>query len=360
MAIISNPPSNGKERGSFKNREHRYSRYCIALQKEAARLGRTVFLIVIDYINAHETREELTELILDADPLALFVFVDVPGTEDGKHFPHIQGIIAPSGDRYHQLWPAKDKRNEDAALFLHEGDGVSWWMKKPNPKKGGLQGWINYCANKDNLGRFRAEVFTDHLTLKRAALDIMPFDPKSQGKARVSGRSLARTHGHAMSTPKPDLLQPSAPPPHAGHQRAGVVVPDALHDGAGRSVIATTSEVIDWSTGEVLDTAISSTAAVIVLPSPCRRPVQPDLFGPLSHWTALEQPAAGHLSPDLREAVEYILRGYGMTHADLARMIDLSRSQTTNVLRGRFGTTESHAARLVRFVKEGLADLAAA
>jgi antitoxin component HigA of HigAB toxin-antitoxin module len=78
------------------------------------------------------------------------------------------------------------------------------------------------------------------------------------------------------------------------------------------------------------------------IPTLLAKPLQLDLLDdqrlvpepePLPEWDG------GVAPPAIRLAIERELRRRGARHQDLARAIGLSRSQTTNILRGRFGTS---------------------
>ena len=77
----------------------------------------------------------------------------------------------------------------------------------------------------------------------------------------------------------------------------------------------------------------------------------PDLFGtvdiPANDFEAWH---GGVLPEPIRLAVERKRRAYGLTHADLAMRIGISRPQTTNGLRGRFGFGAEAAEKLKEFL----------
>jgi len=80
------------------------------------------------------------------------------------------------------------------------------------------------------------------------------------------------------------------------------------------------------------------------------KPVQLDLFGGVSESEPLPEWNGGVAPPIIRRAIARELRRRGARHEDLADAIGLSRSQVTNVLRGRFGTAQANAAALTRLL----------
>jgi hypothetical protein len=83
--------------------------------------------------------------------------------------------------------------------------------------------------------------------------------------------------------------------------------------------------------------------------SSARPPYQPDLFeGPA---VDLESYGRGRLSPDLATAIRQECRALGMSQADLARQIGVSRPQLANALAGRVGVSPEPAARLLDWLK---------
>jgi hypothetical protein len=89
----------------------------------------------------------------------------------------------------------------------------------------------------------------------------------------------------------------------------------------------------------------------ISAPTIVTRPVQLDLFDehgavsePLPEWNG------GVAPPKIRQAIDRELRRRTARHRDLADAIGLSRSQVTNILRGRFGAAPAKADALKRLL----------
>ena len=87
------------------------------------------------------------------------------------------------------------------------------------------------------------------------------------------------------------------------------------------------------------------------VPTIVTKPVQLDLFDelraisePLPEWNG------GVAPPIIRQAIDRELRRRAARHGDLADAIGLSRSQVTNILRGRFGTGRANANALKRLL----------
>ena len=82
--------------------------------------------------------------------------------------------------------------------------------------------------------------------------------------------------------------------------------------------------------------------AMVAVPTLVSKPIQLDLFydyrGDLEP-EALPEWVSGVAPPDIRLAIDRELRRRGARRGELAKAIGLSPSQTTNILRGRFGTT---------------------
>jgi hypothetical protein len=99
---------------------------------------------------------------------------------------------------------------------------------------------------------------------------------------------------------------------------------------------------------------------VPAVPTLLTKPLQFDLFDdqrlvpepePLPEWDG------GVAPPAIRLAIERELRRRSARHDELAKVIGLSRSQTTNILRRRFGTSRAIANVLKQLL--GLASSAA-
>lgn len=104
------------------------------------------------------------------------------------------------------------------------------------------------------------------------------------------------------------------------------------------------------ASGAPPEAAHKANAAVL---SVLTKPVQLDLFddyraaseqGPLPEWNC------GVAPPIIRQAITRELRRRGARHEDLADAMGLSRSQVTNVLRGRFGTAQANVTALKRLL----------
>lgn len=212
--------------------------------------------------------------------------------------------------------------------MVPDPDGISWHMEPIKTRKGGLLGWENYCAGKENLGRTGSEIFADKLTERRAALHLMQLKPKNQEKERVSGSSLTRARVRAYSLSISDNA-----------------------DNLDGKAVASASVAMKLPAKEQDNARHSWRAPSTAFP-------QGDLFGlhlvtiPRPDPSELQAWEGGIMPVSVRASARFHLRASGMRHDDLAARVGLSRPQLTNVLHGRFGTCPTVAAALKAFVLE--------